>query len=144
MTTGLSKLCQVTILAAMLAISVVGCSSALAPANLIVSINATSTQGALPDFATAVTADTVTVTGGLTAPSPCYLFTASVVGKDSTIEATIAAAANPAALCVAIVGKFAYSLTIAGVPTGTWTLRVRDKIDQGTPTTAFETTIQVR
>jgi hypothetical protein len=129
-------------LAALLVVSAVGCSSALAPANLIVSINATSTQGAAR-FATAVTADTVTVTGGLTAPSPCYLFTASVVGKDSTVKQRSPPPPIPRR-SAAIVGKFAYSLTIAGVPTGTWTLRVRDKIDQGTPTTAFETTIQVR
>lgn len=144
MTSSFSKLCQLTMVAAMLGVSAAGCSSGLAPANLIVNINATSTQGALPGFSTSVTANTVTVTGGLTAPSPCYLFTASAVGKDSTIEATIAATANPAALCVAVVGKFTYSMTIAGVPTGTWTLKVRNKIDQDTPTTAFETTIQVR
>jgi hypothetical protein len=64
------------------------------------------------------------VRGTVSTPTPCHRLRGTVQRAGETVTLTIAAAADPDAMCVQAIGAIPYTATVRGLPAGSYTLRV--------------------
>lgn len=120
------------------------CVSLLYEVHVTAVINAQPLTSEAPAFSAVGQRKAMTITGSITTPDPCYSFTASAETLRSVLTATVTAQPMPNALCIQVLGRFAYTLNLGDVPSDTWTLRVKHQIAQAEPVVAFETTVRVQ
>jgi hypothetical protein len=122
---------------------VAGCGSAASPDNVTVALTMGETVQSLRQFTSTTSGQTVTVLGAFATPDPCYNFTASVTHDGDTFEAIVKADSKGGA-CVTLFNRQNYTLLFAGVPPGTWTVRVMHREDGKTPLLQYETEVTIR
>jgi hypothetical protein len=126
-----------------------GCDSPTAPTTLAAAFQSSMTLGgSLPAFSASVSGTTLSVVGGIELGHPCVDFAVTAGTSGKTLTATLRATAKPNVGCVAVVGRFSYTIEIPNVPRGKWTLNVVHDEYPGSASsrmsTPFTTTVEVR
>jgi len=120
-----------------------GCGSTTSPDNITAAVAMGQTVGTIRAFTSTTSGSTVTVLGGIGTPYPCYTFAASVETSGKIINVTVTGTPKPNVGCVAVIYTADYTLTLTGMPAGSWTLRVSNQVGTDAPQQKYETALSI-
>jgi len=103
-------------------LGLVACGSSTEPAILPASVSTTEISSQLPPSRLSLLTDTIRLTGGIEVNERCYAFSANALMSGQIVVTLIAQ--RRTGHCLQQVVRYAYDIRIAGVPAGSYRLRL--------------------
>ncbi|HEY0016029.1 MAG TPA: hypothetical protein VGC13_06905 [Longimicrobium sp.] len=118
-----------------------GIAAAKAPSGTLTFASTQSSSEQTPQTATGGTG-TISFTGSVTTPTPCFDVSATQSGRRDTITLTVTASPN-GGFCAQVITNNNYTGSISGLAPGTYTFNVVHVVN-GTSETAYTSTVTVQ